>query len=194
MATDQRIWVGSLSAYNSGTLHGRWIDVGDALEATDGDTTKAAALVMDEVRAMLSDCPEHGEEWEAMDWEGVSSSVDLRWESFDEVCSLFLGVREHGLVFAEWGSEYSSWSEALELFDDHYGGSYDSLDDYGEQRAEDMGLLVGVDESLVYHFDFERWARDMEMGGSITTYRVGGVLHVFYPQKMVINDYNRASS
>ena len=178
--SDYLIWIGSLAAYNAGTLHGRWIDVGEALETTEDDVEEAAGLVMDEVRAILADCPEHGEEWEAMDWEGVGSSVDLRWESFSEVCSLFLGIKRYGEVFARWASERGPWSSALLSFEDRYQGSWRRLEDYGDDLAAVTVAWSSIPDELRSYFDLEAWVRDLEMNGDIDTIMVDGLIHVFW--------------
>tara|TARA_Y100001933_G_scaffold259679_3_gene310113 strand:+ start:2732 stop:3091 length:360 start_codon:yes stop_codon:yes gene_type:complete len=112
--------------------------------------------------------------------EGVGSSIDLRWESFSEVCSLFLGVKRYGEVFARWGSEHGPWSSALLSFEDHYQGSWRRMVEYADDLAAVLGLLSSVPEELHGYFDLEAWVRDIEMNGEIETITIDGLTHVFW--------------
>ncbi|MEL6474549.1 MAG: antirestriction protein ArdA [Pseudomonadota bacterium] len=69
-----RIYVACLAAYNSGRLHGRWI------EATTPDDIRA------QVRAMLADSPEPmADKWALHDHEGFEGASLSEWASFDTV-------------------------------------------------------------------------------------------------------------
>lgn len=53
-----------------------------------------------------------------------------------------------------------------------------SVTDYAQQYLEDSGLLAEVPESLRYYFDVEAFARDLVLGGDVTTFEVDGTIYV----------------
>lgn len=59
--------------------------------------------------------------------------------------------------------------EALEQFRDAYLGEYESLEDYAAEYISETGMLDGVPETLRCYFDYAAFARDMELGGDVTT-------------------------
>ncbi|MCH2458263.1 MAG: antirestriction protein ArdA, partial [Henriciella sp.] len=72
-----RIYVACLAAYNSGCLHGRWID------ATTPDE------IWEQVRAMLAASPEpDAEEWAIHDYEGFEGASLSEYAAFETVCEL----------------------------------------------------------------------------------------------------------
>ena len=63
---------------------------------------------------------------------------------------------------------------------DAYLGEYESVREYAEQMADEMGLFDGVSDTLRNYFDYEAYARDMVLGGDVwTTDRNGGMVHIF---------------
>ena len=82
------------------------------------------------------------------------------------------------------GALYSYLSGGVEevekVLQDQYLGCFESIEDYAMDYIESTGSLRQLPESLQYYFDYERFARDLEMGGDIftieTSYRE---VHVF---------------
>lgn len=196
MATkaEYRIYVASLSDYNNGELHGRWID------ATLGEDH-----IREEVAAMLREskypniavdcqgeqssfdeecgvCDEKcavpsAEEWAIHDYElgGIKIS---EWESFETVAELADALETHGDAFAAWWDNETRDSVDVDQFEDEYIGQYDSVTAYVDEMLEETGALAEVPEWLRYHIDSDSIARDMSMGGEIWTADVpnyGGV-------------------
>lgn len=127
-----RIYVASLSDYNSGRLHGRWIDATQELDA-----------VRDEVDLMLALSPEPGaEEYAIHDYEGFGPIHLSEYESLQTVCNLAAGIANHGSAFAHLAAalDRSEWDDALQRFDELYHGTWDSFEDYAEELLRDMGL------------------------------------------------------
>src|SRR5687767_8165427 len=96
------IYVASLSDYNAGTLHGRWIDA-----------TQDAEDIQAEVQDMLSKSTEpHAEEWAIHDYEGFEGLKLSEWESFEKVSEVAQAIEEHGPAFAAYvdneGTEYAT--------------------------------------------------------------------------------------
>jgi antirestriction protein len=159
--TTPRIYVASLSDYNTGRLHGRWIDA-----------TQDAEDIAAEVHAMLASSPEHGaEEWAIHDFENFAGIHLGEWESFETVATVAQLLEEHGAAFAAW---YSNESRDIaddlgSMFEEEYAGEWSSVADYAEELAEDMG---GVPDDLSWPLsciDWERAGRELELGGDIWT-------------------------
>ena len=88
--SEARIYVASLSDYNAGRLHGRWINA-------DQDADEIFA----EVKTMLAASPEpFAEEWAIHDYEGFHGIKIHEWESFETVSELAEAIEEHGQAFA----------------------------------------------------------------------------------------------
>src|SRR4051812_4333866 len=92
--TTIRIYVASLCDYNSGRLHGTWLDV------TDPDTIREG------IAAMLAESPtakEEGttaEEWAVHDYECDAGRLRMgEYPDIDNLCRLSEALDEHGAAF-----------------------------------------------------------------------------------------------
>lgn len=162
-----RIYVACLAAYNSGCLHGRWIDATTPEE------------IRDAVRAMLADSPEAGaEEWAIHDYEGFEGVSLSEYASFETVCDLADFIAEHGELGAKLMSHFGNdLAEARAAFED-YAGAYRSAADFAEQLHEDTG--TEIPESLRYYIDWQALARDMALNGEIMVLQTGfDEVHIF---------------
>lgn len=178
-----RIYVASLSDYNSGTLHGAWIDI---------DSTMTGDDIHELVAEMLADSPENklcqwcgasvtdhtgerasthaplpgkAEEWAIHDYDGFGG-LDLgEYESFDRIAEIGAAIEEHGLdvVAAFVGNDSSA---DLASISDAYLGEWDSLADYVEDFHESCGTELGALEAYI---DWEKVARDWEYNGDVWT-------------------------
>lgn len=140
------IWVGSLSDYNHGFLHGMWI-------AADQEP----AEIHEQIAWILRTSPatrrygDIAEEWSIFDYSGFSGYRVSEYASIDSVSRIARGIAEHGPAYAEW-VEYvgDTTSELLddEHFRDHYEGTYDSLEAYVEYILEETGFYELLDKAL----------------------------------------------
>ncbi len=181
-----RIYVASLSDYNAGILHGTWLaaDLG-------------AEVLHDGIAEMLADSPttkrygEVAEEFAIHDFEGFGPVYLGEYESIERVAKLAHGLAEHGEPFGAWWAmetrDDEDWAEMESQYEQQYLGHYSSIEAYGEQMLEDMGVeideLPGIPESLrpYVKVDVEAWTRDMVLGGDIsTTEGSGGGVYVFW--------------
>lgn len=173
------IYVTSLSDYNAGLHHGRWINC-----LQDSET------VWEEINALLASSPTAAaqtglaaEEWAIHDYDfsGVSLS---EYEDIENLCALAEALDEHDdpaafIAFREC-NDFNDVTDALAAFNDAYQGTYGSLEDWAEQFAEETGLLDSIPENLRYYFDFEAYARDAEISGDILSLHMpGGLVAVF---------------
>ena len=81
-----RIYVACLASYNSGVLHGRWIDAGQDAEA-----------IHEEIAEMLSESRELiAEEFAIHDFEGFTGYELSEHEAIAEVARIAQRIAEHG--------------------------------------------------------------------------------------------------
>lgn len=168
---DRRIYVASLSDYNAGRLHGRWIDA-----------TQSAEEISDEVAAMLAASPEPvAEEWAIHDYEGFGSYRVSEWESFEAVATIAQGIDEHGTepVTAWLAYTGEEWDD--DAFTESYAGEWASLADFAQQLAEDIGA---IDPNADYqwprsYIDWDAAARDLVLGGDYWAHEAHGSVYVF---------------
>jgi antirestriction protein len=167
-AAGPQIWVGSLSDYNNGVLHGTWIN---------------AARVPDEIRAdiqaMLDASPgaaaygQPAEEWGIFDFESFGSYRLHEHEDLEVVSRIARGIAEHGLAYAAYAEVMDGDPETLANFAEDYLGHYDSVQAYAERLVADLDYLRLLHESLppsleqYISIDTEALARDLQLGGDI---------------------------
>lgn len=165
-----RIYVACLAAYNNGRLHGTWVDV------YGGRTTEDD--INEQVQAMLAQSPKHGaEEWEIHDTECVIGDVSKL--SFADIVRLaeLLEDRYEGLVKAAW-TIASDIDQLIQLVNEQYCGSHESIEDYAEQLYRDCGGEIPA--GLESHIDWASYAHDLTAGGSIVAVAgVGSEVYVF---------------
>jgi antirestriction protein len=181
-----RIYVASLSDYNAGILHGSWLRADTEPEE-----------LWSGINEMLAASPttkrygEVAEEWAIHDYEGFSSFVQLgEYESIERVAALARGLVAHGDAFAAWwsmdGRDETGDEELESAFEEHYLGEYSSIQDYGQQMLDDMGIevdeLPGVPEGLrpYVRVDVEAWTRDLQIGGDVYSVESKGGVYVFW--------------
>ena len=159
--SDPKIYVACLAAYNAGTLHGSWIDA-----AQDADA------IHEEITAMLKASPEPcAEEWAIHDFEGFGDIRLTEYESIETVAKLAALLEEHDGAFAAWYSDESrdASDDLAEMFEDAYRGEWDSEEDYAASYLDDTGFFheipKGIRETVEMYFDYEKWSRDLFMGG-----------------------------
>ncbi len=171
-----RIYVASLSDYNSGRLLGRWIDA-----ATEEDQVWA------EINAMLGESKELvAEEWAIHDFEGFAGLRINEFEDISNVCAVANLIVEHGAVFAglleHFGGATEGLEEASTAMEEQYQGTFDSLTAFAESFIEEChgDVLAKLPDVLKYHIDYDGIARDLEMGGDVFTVEVENEVHVFW--------------
>lgn len=163
-----RIYVACLAAYNSGYLHGAWIDA-----------AQEPWTIYDEVKAMLAASPVAGaEEWAIHDYEGFGETRIEEYTGFDRVSALAMFIEEHGEVGAALLGHYSGdLDEAREAMDGRYMGEHASLADYVQELTEDS---TAIPHALRYYIDWPSMARDAEINGNLFTVSTAyDVVHVF---------------
>jgi antirestriction protein len=169
MSTTPRIYVACLAAYNSGRLHGEWIDA-----------DQSADELHEAVARMLAASPEPGaEEWAIHDFEGFAPLRLGEYESLEHVAAIAAGLAEHGEAFTAW----LSYDESRDVtdrqsFEDAYRGEWDSLRTYAENFADDIGLYDAAERSGSHYVtvNIDALERDLD----IELYTVKSDHHTVY--------------
>ncbi|VDC23113.1 antirestriction protein ArdA [Pseudogemmobacter humi] len=163
-----RIYVACLAAYNSGYLHGAWIDA-------DQD----ADQIRDEIAVMLARSPiEDAEEYAIHDYEGFEGVSISEYAGIDSVARMGAFIAEHGALGAGLLEQFSGdMDQAESTLEDCYHGQFASLADYMEELTTES---VTIPEALRYYVDWDAMARDAEMGGDLFTIETAhDEVHVF---------------
>ncbi len=171
MSNENNIYVASLSDYNAGILHGKWINL---------DNNKTYEEVMEEVKTMLAASPtakEEGlpaEEWAIHDFE-----LPFKVEEFtgiEEIITQLELIEEHGNAWLAWVNIVGEHYATLENFEDNFIGEYESLEDYCWQYIEDTGVFKDC-PMLENYFDMEAYARDVSF--DINSWDIEGICYIF---------------
>lgn len=166
--TEPRIYVACLAAYNSGYLHGAWINAAQEPWA-----------IYDAVRVMLAASPIAGaEEWAIHDYEGFGGIRIEEYTSFDRLSALASFLAEHGVMGAALLEHYcGDLDEAREALADRYLGEHPSLADYVQEVTEET---TAIPQPLRYYIDYAAMARDAELNGDLFTVSTAwDAVHVF---------------
>lgn len=177
-ATEPRIYVACLAAYNAGRLHGRWIDA-----AQDPEDLHA------QIREMLAGSPISGaEEWAIHDHEGFAGIRISEHESIERVAALAAALEEHGAPFAAYydNDPFEDVDALVESFEEAYQGAHYSEEAFAEDLADDIGALdmlkeAGLADSWPFTcIDWEMAARDLFLSGDYwSAPGEGGYVYVF---------------
>lgn len=170
MSEEIRIYVACLAAYNSGYLHGKWIDATQDLDD-----------IQDEVNAMLEASPveEEAEEYAIHDHEGFDGYPIGEYEGLENAHKIACFIEEHEGIGSELLIQFNGdIDEATKAIEENYCGCYASVADYAQELTEGTG---DIPKHLEFYIDYNRMAYDMEVSGDIFTIEVGhGEVHIFW--------------
>jgi antirestriction protein len=181
--SDLRIYVACLASYNSGTLHGAWIDC-EGKDADELQTEVSAMLRASPEPNVQVDCPECGATHvDGCTYQGcngtgkVPSAEEFAihdHEGFGKMLgefTLLADVAKHAELIAEHGVAWIAYCDYVgesyatpEGFQDAYNGTWDSEQAFAENLVEDLGYLTGVPDHVANYFDYEAFTRDLFMG------------------------------
>ncbi len=166
-----RIYIACLAAYNSGWLHGEWVDVSNSVSD-----------LQDAIKHVLKTSPvPDAEEWAFHDYEGFGDMHLSEYESLETLVNLSTFIEEHGDLGRMVLSHYAGDLDEAEKGIENYAGCFDSLEDFAESYMEETGQLHQVPEHLRYYIDFQAYGKDMEVGGDVFTVRpCWSEVHVFW--------------
>lgn len=150
-----RIYVACLASYNSGILHGSWIDACQDL-----------GTIWDDIKAMLKASPEKAtEEYAIHDYEGFEGARIQEYTSVETVHALAAFIDEHGELGGKILEYYGDLDDARTALNNNYHGVYKSVSEFAEELTEQT---TEIPESLRHYIDYERMARDLEINDILT--------------------------
>lgn len=163
--TTPKIYVACLAAYNSGYLHGQWIEVGDK------------ETVFEEIKAMLAKSPiPNAEEWAIHDYEGFYGLRLSEYESIEAVVELAEMIKEHGEAWASYAGYVGIEYATKENFEEAYQGEWDSEEDFAENLAHET---MEIPKHLEFYIDYEKFARDLFINDYFSSEADNGGVYVF---------------
>jgi len=163
-----RIYVACLASYNSGFLHGDWIDADMGEEE-----------IHEEIEKILKSSPiEDAEEFAIHDYDNFWEAELGEYPGIETVAKVAEFLADHGRLGARaFDCCNQDLDEARKMMEEQYLGEYTSLEEYAREYLDGCG---NVPDDLEYYFDYERYGRDLEMGGSITTLETSfREIHIF---------------
>jgi len=163
-STTPSVWIGSLHAYNCGSLVGEWTDAAD----------------LDQLRGVAERVLKEGggEEFALMDYEGFGDLIG-EYTQLERVAEIAAAIEEHGEAVIHYAN-YSGLGDGVDVdelvqgFEDaHVGGGYDSLKDYAEDFFHDV---FDVPDGIAPYIDYEAFETSLDCDGYRCIDR-----HVFRP-------------
>jgi antirestriction protein len=185
-----RIYVACLASYNSGILHGQWIDA-----TSDRDEMQEAIDAI--LRA--SPCPNvyvthpetgeevpSAEEWAIHDYDSFPNLGE--YPGLDAVADMAEMIEtaedDHGISFDDFQAIADNWhgrADDIRSALENFAGIFDTLRDYADDMAEEMMDAEGLAENSTArrYFDYDSYARDI--GIEYTVIDCPSGVAVFYP-------------
>jgi len=163
-----KVWIGCLAAYNSGRLHGEWVDIPE-----DAEDLK------EEIKRVLSKSPEpFADEWAFMDYSNVPSDFGEN-PDLEKLCDYARLYEEHGEAITAFIEIFGIDDLFEDKFDDCFRGTWDSWDSFSDEEADQMlEQYSGKENSfLTQYFDYEKWSRDLSY--DYNSWDIGGNCYVF---------------
>jgi antirestriction protein len=160
--TKTAIYVACLAAYNSGFLHGTWINVDLGEEG-----------ILQKIEKMLERSPIiNAEEWAIHDYEGFGTFRISQYEDIATVCKLDSFRKEYGDIAMELMGDLGmnlinsfhckTMDEQIEAvksyLEDHYKGEYEAEVSFVEQFIDD---IYQIPEGLHFYIDYDLLKRDL---------------------------------
>jgi antirestriction protein len=174
-----KVWIGCLSAYNSGHLHGKWVEASDPEEI---ERARAEVIRTSPVWKR----GEHAEEHAVMDYDGFGElpSTLGEWPDFQTLAAIAQGIEQHGAAFIGYieTCEPTLDADVADGFGDAYRGGWDSERDYAEEEIGELGFagVEQIPDSLLPYLDMEMIVRDIFRHGSMCSHEnPAGGIYVF---------------
>jgi len=160
-------WVGALSAYNDGTLHGGWLDLaridGEAAWRQACDHLIATSPEPREARIRILDATGLGRH---LGQDPAAEDVVALGRAARDLAGEVLPAFEAWIELADWTPDRHGAGEALETFRRCFLGRFASLENWAHRRLEGSGLLTPVPRELRPFLDAVAWAH-ADVGGEV---------------------------
>ena len=165
---EPKIYVACLASYNSGILHGAYIDA--TLEPDD---------MLDLIGEMLEKSPVIGaEEWEIHDFEDFDCIRIDRWEDLQQVHDIACFLVDKGELGAKLLQELSTEDVdyVRQYIEDNFIGKYDSTRDYVYEMIDEC--YSDLPEFIAGYIDYKAMAEDLSH--DLIEIELYGSVHLFH--------------
>lgn len=144
---EMRVYVGTYSKYNNGSIAGKWLDLSDYDSKADF-IEACLELHKDETDPELM----------FQDWEGIHN----HWISECSIDTELWDVVNDSSLDIEAVNAYMDWMNGWDAQDfmDKYVGQYDSFKEYAEELFEQT-IAHEIPEKYHGYFDMDAYARDL---------------------------------
>lgn len=161
------IYVGTYAKYNAGSLFGKHLDPEDYVGK-------------DEFLYACRELHKDEEDPELMfqDWEEIPSGMISESHVSGELWD-WLDLDEDDRELLKVYQEDVNSSGDIEEARDSFAGKYNSKADWAESFVDDCDLLEDMPAQLRGYFDFKAYARDAEVGGSMSFVQHEGYVWAF---------------
>ena len=168
MSNEIRIYVADLAAYNSGYLHGAWIDATAELED-----------IQAQINVLLASSPVAGaEEYAIHDHEGFDGYGLGEYEGIEAAHEIALFIEEYPDFGGALLGHLGNLDDARKAAEENYCGCHKSLADYAQVLTEES---TEIPQNLRYYIDYAAMARDMELNGDVFTVETRyEEIHIFW--------------
>lgn len=168
-----KIYVACLAAYNDGHLHGEWINA-----------NREPHEIRADIQSMLEKSPESGaEEWAIHDYEGFGFISLSEWPDIERVSTIARLIVTHSEPFLLWYQNQDGnncdCSELEDLFLDQWQGAFESETDFAYNFLEETGQLSEIPIWAQSYFDYDSYARSLNIGGDFSFVRHNCQTYVF---------------
>jgi antirestriction protein len=165
---EPKIYVACLTAYNSGHLHGEWINANQDIDS-----------LRKEIREMLSKSPiENAEEWAVHDYEDFGSIQIGEYASLDTISQMASFILEHGELGAEViNHACGALEDAQRLLEECYHGEFDNEEEFAYYWTHEVDGRE-IPEYLQHYIDYKAMAHDWFMSDFFSI-ELNHKVHVF---------------
>jgi antirestriction protein len=189
-----RVYVACLGCYTAGRLHGEWFEADEEMPGAVAEFFGTRGEDEPTVYCARSG----GEEFVVHDDEGFGA-LELGECDYSTAARVGQWVRDldeddnagwlagradlvthlHVHLYSASDLDPEHLRRSADFARDEYQGEFDSLEDWAADYHEEVGT-VPQGFKLATYIDWERVARDAELGGDVFTVKVGGKVHVFW--------------
>lgn len=162
---EPQIWVGCLTSYNNGELHGEWID---ANQSPDD--------ILEQIKTEVIETSKYkdAEEWDIFDYDDLPGDI----HDLDEISEMSSIIAAHGELAYQVLDHFCGDIEHAEtMLNEEYVGEFRSELEFAEEYFNDIHMPE-IPESMSYYIDYDKFARDLFMSDFISI-EFNGELHVF---------------
>ena len=158
-----KVYIACLAAYNAGFLHGQWIDLDGTVDLDE------------EISKVLKSSPEaDAGEWAVHDFEYcvglceyTGSNTLKEIIAAYEACDRSNIEWEPFIRFCEHLDENPAEKQVV-AFQEAYAGKDENLEAWAIDFIQDTGGIEGMHEHLRFYFNYEAYARDLEINDVFT--------------------------